>query len=583
MKVPLRLRLRRPHLVASSALAVLVSLIASASAVALGTPFTIATLVPGSGFNVFDAPPSVAVDAAGTAYIAWAVPDSAGNTVQYCVLPHGATACAPSGSLTPATVGPGVTAYDYGSPQVLIDRGIVSVIASPGSSSGMYPGNLADDPVQEWQAADGSANFTLVNDGQSPAYGGVGGDSGAVDVPGSNELGIFWKGGAAGSSFSTFPLLNPPQCSFETEPPCAFATLGPTSNPDQVGGYYGLSIAADTGLNPGILAVFPTVTSTGPFGCPARVDGEASGTAFAYGSGPQSATNNYNVTPGSPNSAWRVPAAHLDCQQFVGATTAGPGGFGLLRSPLSLPITNRSTISIAYLPFDQSTLSFDKPQVTVVPSPSYAQEPSLSQDNGGAMYATYELLGTGAGNGPLAFSYSDDGGATWQGPAPLDPALQDYVQNMTSSVGADGNGWATFLVGDTLKAVEFDAADAATSLFATVAAPTTSSASVTLPIRCSVVPCTVSTALTSAAQIPAPARDARAAKPIQLGTGKVTITKSGVRKLVIHLTAAGRRLLKAAVRHKHQLKVKLSEGTTLGTYTAQHTANLTLSVDAKRH
>jgi hypothetical protein len=245
---------------------------------------------------------------------------------------------------------------------------------------------------------------------------------------------------------------------------------------------------------------------------------------------------------------------------------------------VTLPITSSSTISVAYLPFDQSTLSFDKPQVTVVPARSFASEPSLSQDSSGAMYATYELEATAAGDGPLALSYSADGGATWQGPAPLDPTLQDYVQGMTSSVGADGNGWATFYVGSTLEAVEFDATDAATSLSAAVAAPSTSSASVTLPVTCSVLPCTVSTALTSAAPATA-ARDARVAKPIQLGTGKVTITTRGTRKLVVRLTAAGRRLLRAAKRH---LKVTLFEGTTLGSYTQNHTGSLRLTLPAKR-
>src|ERR1700685_729937 len=213
MKVALRLRIRRPRLVATSALAMLVSLIASASAAALGTPLTIATVVPGSGFNVNEAPPSVAVDAAGTAYIAWAAPDYAGNTVQYCVLPHGATACAPSGSLTPAAGRPGAPAYDYFQPQVLIDGGIVSIIAySSLTSSGIYPGNSSDDPLQEWQAADGSANFTLVNGGQSPADGGATSEE-AVDVPGSNELGMLWTGASPGApSFTAFPLLNPPQC-----------------------------------------------------------------------------------------------------------------------------------------------------------------------------------------------------------------------------------------------------------------------------------------------------------------------------------------------------------------------------------
>src|SRR5581483_3577115 len=129
-----------------------------------------------------------------------------------------ATTCASSGSLPPTPVQAGAMAYDYSDPQVLIDGGIVSIIAyTVSGTTGIRPGNYSDDPLQEWQAPDGSASFSLVNNGQSPAD--PGGVAGAVDVPGSNELGLLWVTGTA-PAFAAFPLLNPPQCSAATYPQC---------------------------------------------------------------------------------------------------------------------------------------------------------------------------------------------------------------------------------------------------------------------------------------------------------------------------------------------------------------------------
>jgi len=48
--------------------------------------------------------PAVAVDATGTAYVAWSNETDLGekgNTIEYCALPAGATACIHSGTLIP--------------------------------------------------------------------------------------------------------------------------------------------------------------------------------------------------------------------------------------------------------------------------------------------------------------------------------------------------------------------------------------------------------------------------------------------------------------------------------------------------
>jgi hypothetical protein len=75
--------------------------------------------------------------------------------------------------------------------------------------------------------------------------------------------------------------------------------LSPNTNPDQIGNPFG-QFAAQAGAQPGVMGIFDTLFTNGPLAC-----AKSFGTAFAYGSGNQGATNNYNISPGSPTSAWR--------------------------------------------------------------------------------------------------------------------------------------------------------------------------------------------------------------------------------------------------------------------------------------
>src|SRR6202035_3356991 len=97
--------------------------------------------------------------------------------------------------------------------------------------------------------------------------------------------------GSSPPTFDEFPLTSPPECSTKKCPADEkFASLEPNTNPDQIGNPGG-QFASQTGVNPGVLGIFNTLFSDGgPLECP----GGGFGTAFAYGSGAQSSTNDYN-------------------------------------------------------------------------------------------------------------------------------------------------------------------------------------------------------------------------------------------------------------------------------------------------
>jgi hypothetical protein len=410
-----------------------------------GTPINIGT--PYSSGT-----PSAAVDSAGTAYIAWAntkdLPPVTTNIVQYCVLPAGATACSHTGNLAPAHSG----AYIDGV-QVLVDGSTVVILAdvygTAGSSSGDYV------PEQEWQSIDGGATFNIVNGGKSVADGILSADTGplsAVVVPGTNMLGYGWNSAGGPPTFNAFPLTSPGECStvmcngapIPGSPPYPFAELEPNTNPDTISNAGG-QFAAQSGANPGVLAIFNTGFSNGPFAC-----APGSGTAYAYGSGIQSATNNYNISPGSTNSAWKVAAAQADCNVGAPAVGGGPSGFGVLEG-------NTATHNIVYHRFNQATNSFAGTPLVTIAANQGELFPSVSQDGSGGVYATFLL---GGGGGTVSLAYSSDGGTTWTGPATLNADADAGIHELTSSVGASGQGWAAWVDNGSIYAQQFVASDA---------------------------------------------------------------------------------------------------------------------------
>jgi hypothetical protein len=412
------------------ALAVVLMLLATTSASAAGPAVQV-----GQPFT--NDPPSIAVDATGTALIAW--DDSkdlagANDFVQYCVIPVGATGCAHSGKLIPAG---GAQAID--GVQAVVDGSTYVILADVfGATTGHF------EPEQEWQSTDGGATFNIVAGGKSVSSANLNADTGplnAVIVPGTGVLGYGWETAAGPPTFNAFPLAAPPECSKAT--PCSFATLEPNSNPDVLGNGGG-AVAAEAGASPGVLGVYSTLFNDGgPFSCPSSTP---DGMAFAYGAGNQSATNSYHITPGSLHSAWR-PATQGECgvQRFT--VGGGPSGFGILGD-------DEATGTTFYQRFDQTNVTFaDTPKITV--SQQGELHPSLSQDGAGGLYATYENGGSG---GPIALSYSGDGGKTWIGPNVLH--AYDGLDHPISAVNGAGQGWVTWTNGGSVFAESFIAADA---------------------------------------------------------------------------------------------------------------------------
>jgi hypothetical protein len=419
------------------ALSAVFMFVSAASALAVsGTPINIGT--PYESEHL-----SVAVDSSGTAYIAWAntkdLPPVTTNVVQYCVLPANAVGCSESGNLVPADGGSNIDGV-----QVLVDGSTVVVLADVYGTAGSKAGEY--EPEQEWQSTDGGAIFTSPDEGKSVASGIIDADTeplSAVVVPGTNTLGYGWNtAGSSPPTFNAFPLTSPPECS-TTKCSTTFASLEPNTNPDQIGNAGG-QFASQLGANPGVLGIFNTDFSNGPLGC-----APGFGTAYAYGSGAQSATNDYNKSPGEADSAWKVAVAQADCNVEYPAVAGGASGFGVLED-------NSSTDDIVYHRFDPSTDDFDTPFATIAAN-AFEEEPAVSQDEAGGIYATFLFGGVG---GPIDLAYSSDGGTTWTGPSALNPNTDEGAEDLTSSVGSHGQGWAVWADNGSIYAQQFVASDA---------------------------------------------------------------------------------------------------------------------------
>jgi hypothetical protein len=384
------------------------------SAVALSKPVTV-----GTGVNLTSSPPSVSVDASGDALIAWDDTENqttSGDVVRYCVEPPGATGCSHAGSLAPA----GAAQFIDGV-HSMVDGSTMIVLADVFGAAG----GLAFEPEQEWQSTDGGATWSPADAGLSVANGIINAGTqplGGVIVPGTGVLGFGWDTAFGPPTFSAFPLSGAPECSNRA---CAagFATLQPATDPNQLGNVAGGFASIPSGPLAGVMGAFDDLSPIGP--CP------RGGTAFVYGSGSQSASNDYNVSPGQPNSAWRVPLRAADCNAANSAVGGGPSGFGILEA---------SGSRVVYHRFDAATNAFDTPLVTVDGNGQGELYPALSQDGTGGIYATYLLTPSGK---PLTLAYSADGGRTFS-LAPIASGSASIAQ-ATSSVNANGRGWAAWI------------------------------------------------------------------------------------------------------------------------------------------
>lgn len=528
------------------ALALCASALAAGNAVSVGSPLT-------------NNPPSVAVSSSGDALIAWN--DDKGvagapNFVQYCVLPVGATACSHSGNLNPAD-----SAGFIDGVHVLVDGGTMIILADVFGAAG---NSAADyEPVQEWQSTDGGATWTIVNGGLSVTDGVLSADTGplsAVIVPGTGVLGFGWDtAGGSPPTFNAFPLSGPPECSKATCP-AGFATLEPDTNPDQIGNPFG-QFAAQAGANPGVLGIFDTNFTNGPLGCPVQF---SFGTAYVYGSGNQSASNSYNISPGSPGSAWQVPVTQADCNVENPGVGGGPSGFGVLE-------TNEANSSTVYHAFNAATMKFDTPMVTVANQSEL--DAALSQDGAGGIYGTYLLDGAG---GPINLSYSADAGKSFTSGV-LQANKDGQDANVTNGVNGAGQGWAVWTNNGSVFAQSFQAADAISP--ASVGGGATSNGTtVTVTVTCASLPCTVTVTITSSTvtvKTSSVALKKKRPKNVVLAKGRFTITKSGAHKLAVKLTRAGKKFLASKKGH---IKVGSTVSETAAKQTKVTARNLTLAI-----
>ncbi len=516
--------------------------------------------------------PAVAVDSSGTAYIAWNDDKGVGGApdfVQYCVIPAGASACSHTGNLMPAD-----SAGYIDGVQVLADGGTVVILADVYGAAGGSGGDY--EPEQEWQSTDGGATFNIVNGGLSVTDGILNADTGplsAVIVPGTNVLGYGWNtAGGAPPTFNAFPLTSPGECSTVMcngapsntggAPPYPFAELAPASQPDQIGNAGG-QFASQLGANPGVLGVFNTDFTNGNLGC-SSAQTVPFGTAFAYASGAQSSTNDYNISPGSPNSAWKVPIAQLDCNVDYPAVGGGPSGFGVLEA-------DQLTGNTIYHGFDQAHQDFDTPQVVVEKGINVF--PALSQDGAGGIYATLCCSGSGA----ITLSYSASGGTTWT-TGTLNPNTDGGAGNLNSSVDTAGQGWAVWTDNGSVYAQQFVKADAVAAAIGD--SGSSNGKTITVDVTCSTLPCTITVTITKTETVVIKASAARKHKTrketVTLAKGTFTITKGGAHKLGVRLTRAGDQALVAG--HGHlKANVLLADKTQGGVQTITGTLKITTS------
>ena len=285
-----------------------------------------------------------------------------------------------------------------------------------------------------------------------------------------------------------------------------------------------------------------------------------------YGSGAQSSTNNYNVSPGSPNSAWKVALSQADCDTEYSAVGGGPSGFGILED-------NLATATTVYHRFNPTTQKFDTPLVTVASHGE--QQGALSQDGAGGVYATYLLGGAG---GPIVLSYSSDGGTTWTG-GTLNANTSGGATMVTSSVSGAGQGWAAWTDNGSVFAQPFQATDAISP--ASVGGGGSSNGqTVTVTVSCVSVPCTITITITSnGATVSRVAK--HKARTITLVKSKFTLRKTGRHKVTLHLTSAGKKFLRAKKGHI-KVSALLSERIQSHTLVVRRTLTLTIKHPKKK-
>jgi hypothetical protein len=472
----------------------------------------------------------VAVDPAGTAYVAWE--DSSGPFLHYCKLPAGTTACSVTASLTAPqpSGGDGL----LGTPSVIVAGADVFVFAYDNGA-----GN--DDGEAGWISTDGGNTFTQEPAGETMSFTPPNNDStttNPVGLLGNGLVGVGYVVPLGSPQFQAVqynPLTGTYQTNYNgnrTYGP--FATLDP-SNAYAAGNLGGEFASVPSGsANAGVMgaiAAFPNAPQNPCTGAPPFI-------AWAYAPlGATTSQSALNTNPGSGGSAWTNGLTPLDCNTENPAVAGGSGGFGILDGAFSGGGT-------FYHRFDAATDAFE-PQETISGDTEYS--PSLSQDSADGVYATW-----GTGLTELRLAYSPDGGTTWYGPVTMEDSTStgDGLGDPASAVNGAGAGMAVYHVGGTEFALPF------TKVIAVV--PPTASSSATsngrtvgVSMSCQVLPCTITVTITATESIKhgplALAARKGKHKPtkrtITLASGTFTLTKKGAHKLEVRLSKPGKGLL----------------------------------------
>jgi hypothetical protein len=374
---------------------------------AAGTPLAVGS-APG-------APPAVAVDASGTAYVVW---QQSSTKLSFCKLANSSTSCSP---VTLEVADPSTDEF-FGTPSVLLVRGRIYVL------DGVVAGSSDLDGMNEFVSTDGGTSFTL----EPHAVGFVGGNSEpagpAVELPGGN-FGAGYVVAGSNPAFQANSLAPPTDQSEATTPP--FATLNPRPASaytiGNLGGVFGSQLVG----SPGVLGVFVALADKGYSSCPS-----SSSAALIYAYAPISASTTpaeLSTSPGG-SSPWR-PLAEVDCDGTDPAVGGGPSGLGLLETD------DASGSLVQYRHFSPS--SGFGPAVTIA-TDEVGADGTLSQDNAGDILATWLDNTTG-----VDLAHSSDNGATWSKPKILfsNAGNPSGISLLVSAVGASGQGWAVYAVG----------------------------------------------------------------------------------------------------------------------------------------
>jgi hypothetical protein len=486
--------------------------------------------------------PAVAVDAAGTAYIAWEDSSTSAPFLHYCKLPAGATACSvgytaagQAGGLNPPQQSS--CAGLLGSPSVILEGNDVLVFAYDNCSG-------IDNGEAGWVSTDGGKTFTNEPPGDTMSFTPPNNDStttNPVTALGNGLVGVGYVVPLGSPQFQAVqydPTTSTFQANFNgnTGP---FATLDP-SNTYAAGNLGGEFAAQPFGTSHagvmGAIEAFPSNDALNP--CHDALPF----TAWSFASlGAGTTQAGLNTNPGVPGSAWSQPLTPLDCHSENPAIAGGAGGFGVLDGFFSGGAT-------VYHRYNESDGKFDLGSVTLAHESEVS--PSLSQDAGGGVYATWST-----GLTDLRLAYSPNGGSAWDGPVTLanSTASGDRLTDPASAVNGAGKGWAAYSLAGTEYAQPFAKADA-------IVPPTVSGSgvsngsTVTITITClQATPCTFTITISGTEVTVTQASAARKTHKhtITIATGRFTVNGKKSKKVALRLTKAGKALLAKDHGHLH--------------------------------